>query len=283
MSELSASSGADSKRYLYLPTWVKWSVLLVAGVILSMSAWSVFRALSSSGGGDSVVFFVSVAQSAALVIVFFLLVLFSRRDANSHQLLALSARFLDKYVVDALSKVTIPPASLLVSRPQEEDHSSSISAAVKSFAQAGSSGAFAVTIDGEEGNDIFGRRLWMQSTTNDFRFPLWVGVNVKRLFVIYFIPLTETQQVSDLESIFQYTFGGARDVGYKVNFEEASMRGERFVSIWMTVHVGDEFLTDPNEKLFWAQDIAMMTESLLRTAMRNGISLQLRSIEPAPL
>ena len=41
-------------------------------------------------------------------------------------------------------------------------------------------------------------------------------------------------------------------------------------------------LTNPLQKLFWSQDVAMMTESFIRTALRNGLNLA-RRCKPAPL
>ena len=43
-----------------------------------------------------------------------------------------------------------------------------------------------------------------------------------------------------------------------------------------------DLLTNPLQKLFWSQDVAMMTESFIRTALRNGLNLTTRC-RPAPL
>ena len=40
--------------------------------------------------------------------------------------------------------------------------------------------------------------------------------------------------------------------------------------------------SSPLQKLFWSQDVAMMTESFIRTALRNGLNLTTRC-RPAPL
>ena len=46
--------------------------------------------------------------------------------------------------------------------------------------------------------------------------------------------------------------------------------------------IGVLLLTNPLQKLFWSQDVAMMTESFMRTALRNGLNLTTRC-KPAPL
>lgn len=58
--------------------------------------------------------------------------------------------------------------------------------------------------------------------------------------------------------------------------------GEPIASIWLTAPAEKGLLTNPTEKLFWAQDIAMMTGSFLRAALRNGIELR-TDAKAAPL
>jgi hypothetical protein len=41
-------------------------------------------------------------------------------------------------------------------------------------------------------------------------------------------------------------------------------------------------LGNPAEQLFWMQDVAMMTQSVIRTAVREGINLY-TTTEPGPL
>ena len=165
---------------------------------------------------------------------------------------SLAEGFYTHYVMKALAKVTIPGRGL---------------------------DSFEVTNAGKK--DIFGHLLHMKS--GDFDFPLWIGLNVKRVFVIYFVPLSESFGKAEAEKIFYFTFRGAEKVGFHMNFEEAEVEGEKVLSIWMTVETDDELLLNPQQKIFWAQDIAMMTESFLRTACRHNIDLSLRKAVPAPL
>jgi len=197
-------------------------------------------------------FFVSVGQSAAFILIFFLIVSFSRRDANVNQLHVLTDEFLRTYIAKALAKVSIPELNL------------------SEF-----------TVQDEGVKDIFGRVLKM--TSGSYCFRLWVGLNVRRLFVIYFVPLTSTLGIADLKRVYEFTFGGAGKLGYECNFEEAHIDGKKLASIWLTVKTEEDLLSSPQDKLFWAQDIAMMTESFLRTAHRHRIDLTLKSIAPGPL
>jgi hypothetical protein len=245
-------SFTDTRQFIYLPTWVKGTILVAATLLFGMAVVAVITAISVHTGGEFVVFFISVGQSAALVLIFFLIASFSRRDANVTHLHVLVDEFLRVYIASALARVSIPEMNLQTFEVKDEGR-----------------------------KDIFGRLLKM--TNGDYGFKLWVGLNVRKLFVIYFVPLTESLGLAELKQIYHYTFGGAENSGYACNFEEAQVAGQRVASIWLTAKVDDDLLSNPQEKLFWAQDVAMMTESFLRTAFRNKVDLTLKSISPGPL
>jgi len=249
------STGAsvmDAKQFIYLPRWVKLTIIGATSVLLLLAGISVYNAVMSESHGEAIVFFLSVTQSAALVLIFFLVVTFSRRDANVEQLHVLVDEFLRNYIPTALRKVSIPALDIA---------------------------SFEVRDEGAK--DIFGRLLKMKSGAHTFE--MWVGLNVKRIFVIYFLPLSAEVTRERAKEIFQFTFGGAETVGFHANFEEAEVKGEKILSIWLTVETTDDLLSSPMDKLFWAQDIAMMTESFLRTATRNKLSFALKAASPGPL
>jgi len=253
MAESGGNLGVlDAKQFIYVPKWVKIAILASAAVLLLLAAVSVIRALTSDSQGESIVFFVSVAQTATLVLIFFLLITFSRRDANVEQLHHLTDEFLRFYIAGALRKVSIPALG------------------IEGF-----------DVQDEGAKDIFGRLLSMKC--RDYTFRIWVGLNVRRLFVIYFVPLDDGITIDDVQRIFSFTFGGARKIRYECNFEIAHFEKEPFISIWSTVETQDDLLSSPQDKLFWAQDVAMQTESFLRTAHRNHINLKLGKVSPGPL
>lgn len=144
--------------------------------------------------------------------------------------------------------------------------------------------------------DIFGRGYRLSIDSKDYL--LWFGLNVKRLFSIYFVVVdtennhfkTNTNYNSSAtdyvkwlqEDVFKFTFGGAIKVGYSVNFELVKVDSVDLVSIWCTNNCEKDFLFSSSEKLFWAQDLAMMTESFIRTSLRKNIKIS-HKIQPAPL
>lgn len=246
------AGGMDSKQFVYLPKWVKLAALGITSIVLVLAALCVYRALNATGQSEQIIFYLSVTQAAALVLIFFLVASFSRRDANVAQLHTLTDEFLRKYMTGALQRVSIPEK-----------------------------GIAKFTVKDKGPKDIFGRLLQMES--DGYIFEIWVGLNVNRLFVIYFLPLTEALTTERAKEIFYFTFHGAEKVGFHANYEEASLQGQRFLSIWLTAETTSDLLMSPQDKLFWSQDIAMMTESFLRTAHRHKIDLQMHSISPGPL
>tara|TARA_Y100000310_G_scaffold341227_1_gene439708 strand:+ start:1317 stop:1973 length:657 start_codon:yes stop_codon:yes gene_type:complete len=143
--------------------------------------------------------------------------------------------------------------------------------------------------------DIFGKSYIL--TTCGRKYSLWFGLNVKRLFAIYFIEadLNNKHFKSSgydisingykkwlSQEAFLFTFLGAQKVGYSVNFEISKIDDKDIISIWCTVDCSEDFPFSSSERLFWAQDIAMMTESLIRTAFRNNIKVS-HDIQPRPL
>lgn len=271
MAEAGAAPGFfDARHYTYLPTWAKGAVLAAATLLLLLAAVMIYRNLGRDEAGDDILFYLSLAQTGALALIFAVILLFSTRDANVRDLRRLADQFLSNYVADALQRVSVP--ALGIDSFQVRDLGS---------------------------KDIYGRVLEMHSGT--FACRLWVGHNVKRLAVIYCVPLdyraaaadagpgaakaaedAEAAAVEKVRRAFAHTFMGADDADYGVSFEKATVDGKPFMSIWASAKTSAELLYNPREKLYWAQDIAMMTESFLRSAHRAGISLA-DCPEPGPL
>ncbi len=133
-------------------------------------------------------------------------------------------------------------------------------------------------------SDIFGAAYELSCGTQKMK--LWVGLNVSRIIVVYWIDVDKSTDQSkviiDLQKAFFFTFEGANKVGFSTNFEPArSPTNKPIVSIWSNIKLEQNLLLQPSDRLFWMQDIAMMTESFWRTAIRNKVQLSLE--EPSPL
>lgn len=243
----------DSKQILFLPPAARILTLGVTLVVLGVALAVAISMIGDSTRSDWILIAMSLAQLALAAFLFVIVAFFSANDENISHLLKRTDEFLTRQVKEALGKITAPGFGLT-------------KLDVESLGQS----------------DIFGRSFRLSQ--GEFSFHVWAGLNVYRIFVIYYVAAGDKGEayVDELKQVFRFTFGGAEAVNFKAHYEYAVVDGEPLVSIWLTAPADKHLLTDPNEKLFWAQDIAMMTESFLRTALRNGVDLKTKTIA-APL
>jgi hypothetical protein len=245
----------DSRMLLYVPGWARRLAIVVLVLLFALSVvLCVYVVFGERELGIEVLLVgLSILQTSAAGIAFVIVLFYSRRDANMSTLVEQSDEFLQKHVRQALQKVSVPALSIE---------------------------RFKVLDGGSK--DVFGHLFVMEGGT--LRIPVWVGLNVHRLFVIYYVARdpAETDFAARVKDIFAFTFGGAMETGFKANFEPAVVDGEAILSIWLHVRTEHDLLTNPLQKLFWSQDVAMMTESFIRTALRSGLNLTTRC-KPAPL
>lgn len=251
----------DAQQIIFLPLWAR-ALLLTLLVLLGVCTIGagLFFLLSTPEASERVVPLMAIAQTAIGAFAIMLFVLFAEKQLGTSRLYEKTNQFLDQHLVESLSRVEIP--QLL-----EEQ-----TVTVTPIARAS-------TVHGRR-KDIFGCNYHL--TLADFQMKFWVGLNVKRLSVIYFVKVNGPEDVEKLKEVFKFTFSGAEKVGYHTNFEHAQLNGEHIVSMWSTVFAENAILGNPAEQLFWTQDIAMMTQSLARTAVRSHIDLNPTS-EPGPL
>lgn len=246
----------DSKKIIYLPKWIK--ILTVSTLILCLAS-AIYVCLAYVGvpeHSDWILLSLSLAQLAATALIISLVLIFGEREENIEYLKEKTSLFLKNQLPKVLDKI--------------ED---STGAKVKTTAS--------------ETNNIFGANYELK--TENTKIKMWVGINVDRIIISYFIKRTISTEKT--REIFKYTFGGAESVGYKVNFEEAKTisHNEEILSIWCTwptindsSQLATDLLSNPEKKLFIIQDIAMMTQSFLRTAERQNINACPES-DPGPL
>lgn len=245
---------------MYLPLAWRYALFgllaLLGGVALFGSSYY----LLSDKASDRVVSLMTVAQTAVGAAVVVLIVMFSERQLSTARLYEKTNEFLEKHLLESLRRIELPQirkdATVTVreiTRPEQ--------------------------VHGKR-KDIYG--INYELSLDEFRMKMWVGINVRRLSVIYFVGARDASDVDRFVDYFKFTFGGAQKVGYSTNHEFAIIEEEPVVSIWSTVFAEHAVLGNPAEQLFWVQDIAMMTQSVARTAVRNKLTLNTRA-DPAPL
>lgn len=250
----------DSQRFVYIPRPARIAALvaLTACFVVALVTVAAFVAMEDPSAprfSDWILVGMTLIQLSLSGLAIALVLFYSEREEDATALEAKSRHVLREQMTRMLRKVT--PAYELRNTPSK------------------------VQVLGA--SDIFGCGYRVSSGAREMQ--VWIGLNVSRVFVIFW--LLPPQQAAGaaaaraVEKVFQYTFGGASDVGYKTRFEAVEVNGETVVSIWSTVDTGSNLLTEPGKRLFWLQDVAMMIESFWRTAIRNQLAFA--GQEPGPL
>ena len=250
----------DTRQFAYFSTKSKIALTIALSIFLVVPGACIFYSLARHESGEFIVFYLSIFQTSFLAALLCLFLGLSGRDANRKNLSTLVDKFYDPYLVESLSAISIP--AKLIPKYQ-------------------------ITT---EKSDIFGKiiHLTPANTTDPslveaYSFRMWVGLNVYKFIVIYFIPVSEEFSYQKIQEIFKHSVGGQKQSDFNLHFEETNIDGEELVSLWYSINANADLLTDPNAKLYWAQDIAMGTESIIRTAVRNHLPIFSVKATPGPL
>jgi hypothetical protein len=260
MSDSESPKYLDAKQVIYLPRWARIAVMAVLGLLAVSACCAAMGFFFIPAYQEKITAALSIAQTAAGAFAVVLFVLFAERQLNTDKLHQKTGIFLEQQVPNTLAKIEIPQL-----RP---GHTVNVQVLER-----------ARTVHGGR-KDIFGANYDL--SMDDFRMRMWIGINVKRLSVIYFAAVGDASELEQLEKSFYFTFAGAAKLGYETNFQYVEFEGEKLVSIWTTVMADNVILGNPAEQLFWVQDLAMMTQSFIRTAVRDKIQINTKT-EPGPL
>jgi hypothetical protein len=251
----------DSRGFIHVPRPIRILALTLLGVVLvsalGMTAYYVqLDNPKDPKYADWILVGMSLIQMSLTGLALALLLFYTEREVSTSALKAKTDQFLDDLLPEALRFVS------------------------PSYAQR-HEGCRVVKLGR---SDIFGAAYELQS--GELRLRVWIGLNVNRLIAIYWVAAPATghsdAHIAELQAAFQYTFGGATKVGYSTSFEQAhDPAGRPIVSIWSDIKQPENLLLQPSERLFWMQDLAMMTESFWRTSLRKKIPLS--DQEPSPL
>lgn len=237
--------GLDARNFVYLPGWAKATCLatLVLGIVVSTALIIAF--FGSSDSRDWVVIGISGVQFLITTLVVAVILFWSQTDANIATLKARGEAFLRDTLVDALAGMRLEDDTmpLTVARPDAASR------------------------------DLFGYPYEICRAGMPV-LRVWVGVNVHRLIVIYrFVDPVPDRTIedfsADLSAIFGFSLGAVEPIGYQAPRYEPVPSDVPTIAVWLPARAEANLLTDPAAKLFWAQDIAMMTQSILRTMRRH--------------
>jgi hypothetical protein len=237
-------SSLDSRNIVHLPGWAKAAVITTLSIGFLLCVATVIRFLGVKDNTDWLLLGISSIQFIITALIASIIVFFSQNDANIKSLKARTDNFLSVVLRDALSQITVDGVT-----------------------------SDRITVDVGKRPDLFGHEIILSEHGTPI-LRMWCGLNVHRIIVIYHFvnpnpDVTSVDFTAMLKEIFRFTFGGAETLKYNVSYEPVP-GSESLVSVWATVAGERGLLTDPAEKLFWAQDIAMMTESVIRTSRRSA-------------
>lgn len=247
-------TGLDAKQFIHLPAWAKALCLATLACGIAASLAVMVRFWGTGDSRDWVLIGISGVQFLVTTFVVVVVLFLSQTDANIATLEARAEAFLADILPRALARITL----------DEDD---------------GTQATTPLTVARGERRDIFGHDYAIGSSDGPL-MRLWLGVNVSRIIVIYrFVDPVASRPmdafVAALHQVFRFSFAGAEAVGYDPPHVEPLAGVARTVSVWLTASVQPDFLTDPAAKLFWSQDVAMMCESILRTARRHRDDVRL--------
>ena len=243
---------------LHLPILVKRAIvaLLVIGFLTSFGL--LVSSLSQGVAGAprleiSLSLFKFSATGAALALVAF----YSAKSISIGQLLVHTTAFLTDEMPRAFK------AALLTSSLNEADWS--VTRHVDDVATA------VVKIDHVRGTasatyalEALGSHMQLRVTLNAFR-----------MVVLYYIPCTGDVSEDSVATAIEMVRVGAESAGYtcKITTNPALDRKTRFVEVYFYRTAEQDLLLDTSARLFWTQDIAVMTKSMLLQLQRHDIAL----------
>lgn len=221
-----------------------------------VSTYLIYHYVSRGNMTDHTLSALAAAQLTATGLVVAFVLFFSEREMSTKLLRAKTDIFLESDLVTSLSDITIKDGR-----------------GVKPIDIS--------ILNKDDGIDRFGRVYTLSSDKNRLR--MWVGLNVNRVLILYFVKLADDKSLEQIGEDFMIAFSGAKSVGYNVDYLSAEFPGENIVCIRASCLLGDEsFLSKPTAKLYWANDIALMTQSMMRTALRNEIDVYTETM-PHPI
>lgn len=246
----------QSGSLLHLPTSIKRIVVasLAVGFMVSVGLLISSFVLGKEGTEQlaiAVSLFQFLATGTALAIVAF----YSAKSIGTAHLLAHTTAFL----IDEMPRAF--KASLLTSSLNEKDWSTSrqideiATAVVKIDHVRGTPSA-------TYGIEALGSHIQMRVTLNAFRF-----------VVLYYVPCKGSVSVETVSTAIELVKVGAESAGYsvKVATNPAPDRQTHFIEIYFYRTAEQDLLLDTSARLFWSQDIAVMTKSMLLQLQRHRI------------
>lgn len=133
------------------------------------------------------------------------------------------------------------------------------------FAVAGEIGACKIDKHAAEGNPRARYRLIAQRGDETASMVLLVELNVSKVNLVFFIPVSEDADKTVIHHCFQESVAGAQHEGYSFDegLSEVMVDGRRYFRLLARKRLPENFLWDPALKLHFAQDLRMFAYAVM--------------------
>lgn len=247
----------EAGSLLHLPKMLKRCIAFTVGLGFAGSVFFLVfvitrRPEDSTLLSGAISLFQFISTGSALSIVAF----FSTKNIGTAELLAQTSRFL-------VDEMPVALRSSLIVRPLQEDKWSitnslgDVSKAVVNtdHVLGTPSATYAV--------QAFGAKIKFRITLNAFRF-----------IVLYYIPCRK-HSPEEIEKILDMVTLGAKTVGYthRITANLSIEDQTPWIEVYFYKTTDKDLLLDSSSRLFWSQDIAVMTKSMLMQLQRGGVTL----------
>lgn len=237
----------DIGNLVYVPRPLRLLILGILLVTLGAALGLVGYALAVKSDAALVAAGLGLAQSAATGFLLALLVFYTRRTVSFGSLTQATERFLKEELKSCIQNA---PSALV----------------------AGKSLKMSDQVTHLAGENICTHDI----TFGALHLKLRVMLNVRRIVVIYFLPVADASGLESIERLLEPAIFGARHVGYEVKSRFAppeNAGGQAYVTLhFYNNALEDDFLQNASSRYFWAQDIAQMTRSIAIELARDPAS-----------
>lgn len=245
----------EAGSLLHLPLFLK--RIIAFTLTLGFVSAAVLLVLTFIGGPpasplleSAVSLFQFLATGSALAIIAF----YSTKNIGTEELLALISNFLIREMPKAFR------ANLIV-RPLQHD-SWSTTDKIEDISNATIETDHVLgTISATYLVEAFESRIKMRITLNAFRF-----------VILYYIPLLKHSE-KDIEKAIELVTAGAKTVEYtyRIAKNPSLESNAQIIEVYFYRTSERDLLLDSSSRLFWSQDIAVMTKSMILQLKRNGV------------
>ncbi|HCO53403.1 MAG TPA: hypothetical protein DIT93_00100 [Pelagibacterium sp.] len=235
------------EQLLYLSGPARAIVMAIVAVVFSCSLGLVAYLLwiHPTGNENIVVASISLANTAATAIGFLVVLLMSRVSVDVEGLKKSTDRFMLEELPDAFKAVDYGVPPIGTAEAPSIQSASNVKTAF-SYVRGTSMARYEV--------EAFGM---VQHVT--------VMLNVRRIVVAYAFPPTYRIEDQEIRQAFEYAEKGAQHAGYQTEWRMMGSGEQRHLEFRALVNLPQDFLTHSAERLFWSNDMAIMTRSVLKS------------------